>query len=38
VDELTSAVSKFHDSTVGPDDVHYQVLKHLPGAALETQD
>ena len=34
--ELTSAISKSHDSAVGPDDMHYQMLKHLPGAALET--
>jgi len=34
--ELTSAISKSRDSTVGPDDIHYQMLKHLPGAALET--
>ena len=34
--ELTSAISKSHDSAVGPDDIHYQMLKHLPGAALET--
>jgi len=36
VDELTSAISKSHDSAVGRDDIHYQMLKHLPGAALET--
>jgi len=36
VDELTSAVSKCHDSAVGPNDVDCQILKHLPGAALET--
>ena len=36
MDELTSAISKSHDSAVGPDDIHYQMLKHLPGAALES--
>ena len=36
MNELTSALSKSHDSAVSPDDVHYQMLKHLPGAALET--
>jgi len=36
MDELTSAISKSHDLAVGPDDVHYQMPKHLPGAALET--
>ena len=34
MDELTSAVSKSHDSAVGPDDIHYQMLKHLPGVAF----
>jgi len=36
VDELTSAISKSHESAVGPDDIHYQMLKLLPDAALET--
>jgi len=36
MDELTSALSKSHDSAVGPDDIHYQMLKRLPRAALET--
>jgi len=34
LDELTDAISKSHDTTVGPDDVHYQMLKHLPNDAL----
>ena len=25
---------KSHDTAVGPDDVHYQMLKHLPNDAL----
>jgi hypothetical protein len=24
------AIHKAHDTTTGPDDVHYQMLKHLP--------
>jgi len=36
IDELTSAIPKSHDSDVGPDDKHYQMLKHLPDVALET--
>ena len=36
INELTFAISKSHDSAVGPDDIHHQMLKHLPGAALET--
>jgi len=35
-DPAISAISKSHDSAVGPDDIHYQMLKRLPGAALET--
>ena len=35
-DELTDAISKSHDTAVGPDDVHYQMLKHLPDDALLT--
>jgi len=30
MDELTSAISKSHDLAVGPDDIHYHMLKHLP--------
>ena len=36
LDELTDAISKSHDTAVGPDDVHYQMLKHLPDDALLT--
>ena len=32
--ELTDALSKAHDSSPGPDDIHYQLLKHLPSSAL----
>ena len=36
LDELTDAISKSHDTAVGPDDVHYQMLKHLHDDALLT--
>ena len=34
--ELTAAIFKSHDTAVGPDDIHYQMLKHLPAAAFDT--
>jgi len=36
LDELRGAISKSHDSAVGPDDIHYQMLKHLPPNAVNT--
>ena len=36
LNELTDAISKSHDTAVGPDDVHYQMFKHLPDDALLT--
>jgi len=36
LDEVTDAISKSHDAAVGPDDVHHQMLKHLPNDALLT--
>ena len=36
MDELSKAITKSSDSAVGPDDVHYQMLKHLPESALST--
>jgi len=36
LDELQDAISKSHDSAVGPDDIHYQMLKHLPPNAVNT--
>ena len=36
MDKLTSTILKSHDSAVGPDDIHYHMLKHLPGPALKT--
>ena len=29
-------VAKSSDSAVGPDDIHYQMLKHLPSDALQS--
>jgi hypothetical protein len=34
--ELEDALPKAHDSAVGPDQVHYQFLKHLPEESLNT--
>jgi len=34
--ELQTAIHKAHDSAAGPDNVHYQMLKHLPESALES--
>ena len=34
--ELQNSLDKSHDTTAGPDDIHYQILKHLPSDALET--
>ena len=36
MEELVSAIYKSHDTAVGPDDIHYQMLKHLPATAKET--
>ena len=33
---LPFAIFKSHDTVVGPDDVHYQMLKHFPNDALLT--
>ena len=33
--ELESALNRSPDTSPGPDEVHYQLLKHLPKAALE---
>jgi len=30
------ALSNSKDSAVGPDDIHYQMLKHLPSETLNT--
>jgi hypothetical protein len=32
--ELKDAINKAHDTTAGSDDVHYQMIKHLPDESL----
>ena len=34
-DELRKSLDKAHDTACGPDDIHYQLLKHLPESALQ---
>ena len=34
--ELVEAIKKSHDTATGPDDIHYQMLKHLPKRSLQT--
>ena len=36
MDELMDSLDKSSDSAVGPDDTHYQMLKHLPSNALRS--
>ena len=36
MDELTNAISKSRDTAVGPDSIHYQMLKNLPNSAVDT--
>ena len=36
MDELLDTLSKFSDTAVGPDDIHYQILKHLPSEVLHS--
>jgi len=36
LDELLDALSSSNDSAVGPDDIHYQMLKHRPSEVLKT--
>ena len=35
LDELKDVISKAHDTATGPDEVHYQMLKHLPPKSLQ---
>jgi potassium voltage-gated channel Eag-related subfamily H protein 8 len=35
LDELTKEFDKAHDTACGPDDIHDQLLKHLPESALQ---
>ena len=32
--ELCDAMNKSHDTATGPDEIHYQLLKHLPRDSL----
>ena len=32
--EFKESLSKAHDTSAGPDEIHYQLLKHLPSTAL----
>jgi potassium voltage-gated channel Eag-related subfamily H protein 8 len=34
-DELLESLEKSHDIAVGPDQIHYQILKHLPKPSKE---
>ena len=34
--ELQSALSRAHDTAPGPDNIHYQMLRHLPNSCLQT--
>ena len=34
ISELRDALQKAHDSSPGPDDIHYQFLKHHPESSL----
>ena len=33
--DLKDFLLKCNDTAAGPDDIHYQILKHLPPDALE---
>ena len=35
-EQLVSAITKSTDSAVCPDEIHYQILKHLPDVTLGT--
>ena len=35
LDELKDAINKSHDTATGPDEIHYQMLKHLPPKSLQ---
>ena len=35
LDELRKSLDMAHDTACGPDDIHYQLLKHLPESALQ---
>ena len=33
--ELKDSLNKAHDTATGPDEIHYQLIKHLPDSSLE---
>ena len=33
--ELTDCIMKFHNTAVGPDEIHYEFLKKLPSCSLD---
>ena len=35
IDELRTALGKAHGTAPGPDQIHYQILKHLPEASFQ---
>ena len=35
IDELRTVLGNAHDTAPGPDQIHYQILKHLPEASLQ---
>ncbi|VDI43680.1 Hypothetical predicted protein [Mytilus galloprovincialis] len=35
LEELRTSLSKAHYTACGPDNIHYQLLKHLPNSSLE---
>ena len=34
MEELRDALRRAQDTSAGPDEIHYQLLKHLPDASL----
>ena len=36
LDDLVEAIQLSHDSATGPDEIHYQMLKHLQRILLKT--
>ena len=34
MEELRDALRRAHDTSAGPDEIHYQLLKHLPDASI----
>jgi len=36
MDQLTNAISKSHDTAVGPDSIYYQMLKNFPDSTMDS--